>query len=89
MRTLGDCRAWAAAILLASLVGCFSPKQPACAFSCVVAPNRCPESYACGADGLCHRAGADSACTLTPPPPVDASADAATPGDASTGDESD
>lgn len=89
MMTFRNCHAGAALILLGSLVaGCFSPKQPACAFSCVAAPNRCPENYACGDDGLCHRAGANSACALTPPAGADAGSDGARPYDASPGDES-
>ncbi len=47
--------------------GCFSLKEPACAFSCQQPPHRCPESYACGTDGLCHRNGATATCGLTPP----------------------
>jgi|GEM_PF-5389891 len=68
--------------------GCFSLKEPPCAFSCVQPPNRCPEGYACGTDGLCHRAAATGICYLTPPgdggaealdPDDDAAADVAEP----------
>jgi hypothetical protein len=47
--------------------GCFSPRKPACAFTCVSAGNRCPDDYTCGADGLCHRDGDEDVCGLTPP----------------------
>ena len=48
--------------------GCFSLKEPPCAFSCVQPPHRCPEQYSCLADGLCHRQGvAASVCTLRAP----------------------
>lgn len=60
--------------------GCFSPMQPACAFSCVGGARRCPESYRCGDDGLCHRPGAAAACTLTAPGQVDAGLDAGSGG---------
>jgi hypothetical protein len=48
-------------------LACFSLKEPPCAFSCVRPPNRCPENYSCLPDGLCHREGATSVCTLTAP----------------------
>lgn len=47
--------------------GCFSLKEPPCAFSCVQPPHRCPEQYSCGADGLCHRQGATGVCALKRP----------------------
>jgi hypothetical protein len=89
MITFQDRRRWAAVTLLISLSGCFSPQQPACAFSCVAPPGRCPQDYACGHDGLCHRAGADSAsCALTPPIPADAGSDLGGSNDAPAGDQS-
>jgi hypothetical protein len=55
-------------LVLATLSGasCFSPKEPACAFSCVT-ERVCPASYTCGSDGLCHRADGAGVCLLTPP----------------------
>ena len=44
---------------------CFSPREPACAFSCV-ADRRCPTDYHCGDDGLCHRDDGQGVCTLPP-----------------------
>lgn len=47
---------------------CFHPREVPCAFSCVSPGARCPTSFTCGTDGLCHRDGADDGgCTLTPP----------------------
>ena len=56
----------------AALWGCFSPRQPACAFSCV-ADGICPTGYSCAADGLCHRVDAQGICDL--PPQTDAGSD--------------
>jgi hypothetical protein len=59
---------------LTAAAACFSPRQPACAFSCAK-DGQCPTSYACGSDGLCHRQeqGADvGVCLLDP---VDAGQD--------------
>jgi hypothetical protein len=54
------------ALLLSSLGGaCFSPKEPACAFSCAV-DGLCPTSYTCGSDGLCHRDDGKGVCLLGP-----------------------
>ena len=54
------------AILLAGLAtACFSPKEPACAFSCAT-DGTCPPSYSCGDDGLCHRADGAGTCLLNP-----------------------
>jgi hypothetical protein len=58
------------ALLLALLVAgtvaaCFSPQQPACAFSCVDGGS-CPTAYVCGSDGLCHRADGQGQCLLDP-----------------------
>jgi hypothetical protein len=47
---------------------CFSPHQPACAFSCAVS-HECPTGYACGGDGLCHRADGQGHCSLDPSQP--------------------
>ena len=44
---------------------CFSPKEPACAFSCA-ADGLCPTSYMCGSDGLCHRDDGKGVCLLGP-----------------------
>jgi len=51
----------------ASGAGCFHPREPPCAFTCVSPGARCPTDYTCGADGLCHRDGAEGICTLNPP----------------------
>jgi hypothetical protein len=51
--------------LAALAAACFSPKQPACAFSCVT-DGVCPASYVCGSDGLCHRADGVGVCLLLP-----------------------
>jgi hypothetical protein len=59
------------------VLGCFSPKKPECAFSCVE-DGLCPADYHCANDGLCHRDDGQGICTL--PPQTDAGADA--PGDA-------
>ena len=50
-----------------ALAGCFSPSTPPCAFTCLSAGHLCPEQYSCGADGLCHRDGAQDVCGLTAP----------------------
>jgi hypothetical protein len=55
-------------------VACFSPKEPACAFSCVT-DGLCPASYVCASDGLCHRADGVGVCLLT-------ASDAGAPADA-------
>lgn len=65
--------ALAPALLASGAAGCFSPAEPPCAFSCLDPSRRCPESYTCGTDGICHREGATTQCVLTPP------ADAALP----------
>jgi hypothetical protein len=62
----------------AALPACFSPQQPACAFSCA-RDGLCPPGYVCGGDGLCHRADGVGHCLLTPADAGDAGAD----GDAS------
>jgi hypothetical protein len=64
-------RAWIACLALAgsalALAGCFSPRTPACAFTCIAAGNLCPADYTCGVDGLCHRDGDDGVCGLQAP----------------------
>jgi len=50
---------------LALAAACFSPKEPACAFSCAT-DGLCPSSYTCGSDGLCHRADGVGICLLNP-----------------------
>jgi hypothetical protein len=66
-------------LVLTALGGaaCFSPKEPACAFSCAT-DGLCPTAYACGADGLCHRADGKGVCLLGPD---DAGATPDAPGD--------
>jgi hypothetical protein len=44
---------------------CFSPLQPACAFSCATTGS-CPAAYVCASDGLCHRADGQGLCLLAP-----------------------
>jgi len=53
------------ALLLAALAAaaCFSPREPACAFSCAT-DGACPTSYVCGSDGLCHRMDGAGVCLL-------------------------
>jgi hypothetical protein len=60
-----------AALLVVALAlsGCFSPRQPACAFSCA-ADGLCPAGYSCGTDGVCHRDDDPGTCDI--PPQVDA-----------------
>jgi len=64
-------RARSLALLLFGLAGCFSPKQPACAFSCAD-DGICPAGYSCQTDGVCHRDDdPGGACAI--PPQIDAS----------------
>ena len=58
---------WALAALLASLgaASCFSPREPACAFSCAT-DGTCPPAYACGSDNLCHRQDGVGLCLFGP-----------------------
>ena len=62
-------RAWLLALVAATaaLAACFSPGKPPCAFTCISASRLCPDDYTCGADGLCHRDGAEDVCGLTAP----------------------
>jgi hypothetical protein len=62
-----------AAAAVAALPGCFSPRQPACAFSCAT-DGLCPGDYHCADDGLCHRDDGQGMCTLAPQ--LDAAQDA-------------
>jgi hypothetical protein len=77
------------ALLLLGLTGCFSPKQPACAFSCAD-DGICPAGYSCQADRVCHRDDdPDGACVI-PPQQIDGSdAPVADGGAADAGDASD
>jgi hypothetical protein len=43
--------------------GCFSPRQPACAFSCA-ADGVCPAGYSCQDDGVCHRDDGQGTCDI-------------------------
>jgi hypothetical protein len=61
--SLGVCAALALLAMIA--LGCFSPRQPECAFSCV-SDGLCPAAYHCGDDGLCHRDDGQGVCTLPP-----------------------
>ena len=64
------------ALLLAACAGttgCFSPRQPVCAFSCVD-DGVCPSGYSCAADGLCHTDAGQGTCDIAPQ--IDASQDA-------------
>jgi hypothetical protein len=63
----------AIAVVLGAVTGCFSPRNPPCAFTCITAGNLCPDSFTCGTDGLCHRDGAEDVCGLSSP--YDAGAD--------------
>ena len=66
----GFARGWLRDFLLGALAvamaSCFSPHTPPCAFTCVTAPD-CPDGYACGTDGLCHRNDATDVCNLKSP----------------------
>jgi hypothetical protein len=90
-RLLRACRVRLAVVLALGLglglAGCFSLREPPCAFSCVQPPHLCPDQYTCQADGLCHRNGAVGVCTSTPP--GDAGVEAAEGGDADAVDTAD
>jgi hypothetical protein len=58
-------------------VGCYSPRQPPCAFSCA-ADGLCPGGYTCAADGVCHRDDDPGTCDI--PSQIDAG-DAGAPDD--------
>jgi hypothetical protein len=56
------------ALAVALVAGCFSPKEPECAFGCDFAGDRlCPEGYTCQNDNYCHRNDHPGACTNMPP----------------------
>ncbi|HXU05771.1 MAG TPA: hypothetical protein VN903_32675 [Polyangia bacterium] len=57
----------------AAVASCYSPKQPACAFSCAD-DGLCPSGYSCGTDGVCHRDDGQGTCNIAPQ--VDAGLDA-------------
>jgi hypothetical protein len=60
-----------ATVVVALVASCFSPRQPACAFSCA-GDGVCPPDYVCGSDNLCHRTDDAGVCLLEP---VDAGSD--------------
>jgi hypothetical protein len=53
------------AAVVAAGAGCFSPPQPACAFSCAENGD-CPSGYSCADDGVCHREGDQRSCDIPP-----------------------
>ena len=71
-----------ALLAVAAAVGCYSPKQPACAFSCVD-DGVCPAGFTCQADGVCHRDDSQGTCTI--PSQIDAGDAGDGPDDASDG----
>jgi len=70
-------------LLVFAFAGCFSPKQPPCAFSCAD-DGICPAGYSCAADGVCHRDDGQGTCDITPQT-VDAAQDGATDADSDGG----
>jgi len=78
-------RSCVAALLLAAaaLAGCFSARQPPCAFSCA-ADGVCPAGYSCGADGVCHHDNDPGACDI--PAQIDAGGAATDDGGADAAD---
>jgi hypothetical protein len=58
----------------AAAAGCYEPRQPVCAFSCVE-DGLCPSGFTCGSDGICHRDNAQGVCEIDPL--VDAAQDTA------------
>ena len=65
MGVLTRSRSLLAALVLvaAALAGCFSARQPPCAFSCA-ADGLCPTGYSCGTDGVCHHDNDPGACDI-------------------------
>jgi hypothetical protein len=61
-------------VAVTAATGCFSPRQPPCAFSCAD-DGLCPTGYTCQADGVCHRDDGQGTCDI--PSQIDAGADAA------------
>lgn len=51
--------------LAVAAAACFSPQQPACAFSCGPA-GACPADFTCASDNLCHRNDGHGLCLLAP-----------------------
>ena len=58
-------RPWLVLTVCMTIGACFSPKEPACAFSCAT-DGLCPTAYTCGSDGLCHREDGKGVCLLGP-----------------------
>jgi hypothetical protein len=56
-------------LAVAATAGCYSPKQPPCAFSCAD-DGLCPSGYTCQADGVCHRDDSQGTCDI--PSQIDA-----------------
>jgi hypothetical protein len=57
-------------LAIAAAASCYSPRQPACAFSCAD-DGLCPSGYSCQADGVCHRDDSPGdTCDI--PPQIDA-----------------
>ena len=86
MAVLTRSRSLLAALLLAAaaLAGCFSARQPPCAFSCA-ADGVCPAGYSCGTDGVCHHDNDPGTCDI----PAQADAEAPTTDDGGTADAAD
>lgn len=62
--------AWMGVAVTVAVVGCFSPREAPCAFTCISVEKLCPEAYTCGDDGLCHRVAApgdEGVCLLNAP----------------------
>ena len=78
MGVLASARVLLLTLLMAAAAGCFSARQPPCAFSCA-ADGVCPAGYSCGTDGVCHHDDDPGACDI--PAQIDAG-DAATDQDA-------
>jgi hypothetical protein len=55
----------ATALAALGATACFSPRAPACAFSCAT-DGTCPPSYVCQSDNLCHRQDGAGTCLLNP-----------------------
>ena len=70
-------------LAVAATAGCYSPKQPPCAFSCAD-DGLCPSGYTCQADGVCHRDDSQGTCDI--PSQIDAG-DAGVDGSADAGDD--
>jgi hypothetical protein len=79
-------RSLCAALLLAAaaLAGCFSARQPPCAFSCA-ADGVCPSGDSGGTDGVCHHDNDPGTCDIS----AQADAGAPTTDDGGTADAAD